>query len=115
MFVNAIVVAGDSSRADIYSGADNCISQITKMVSLGSISNSHFLSLNEVPDVSLFADVAPGANVGIGAKLCTIGYLGFGKDAAVAKRSTWSPIVVFSTTENDAIRDSEPTFVLPRS
>ena len=84
MLVHAVVVAGDGSRADVDTRADDGVAKIVEVVGLGSFAESHLLGLDKVADVRAFADAALGAEMSVGTEDRSIAYFGAVEDAAIA-------------------------------
>ena len=58
MFVDAIVIAGDRSRANVYPFADFRVAKIREVVGLGTLAQFHLLGLDKVSNVGALADIA---------------------------------------------------------
>jgi hypothetical protein len=67
MFAGAVVVAGDGAGTYVYAVSDGCVAEVGEMVGLGAFADPGVFGLYEVADVGLFADLAAGAEVGVGA------------------------------------------------
>src|ERR1700730_16285971 len=63
----AVVIAGNRSRADIRPGADARISNVAQMVNLGARADLRGLHLDEIADVHVLREAAAGAQPGEGA------------------------------------------------
>jgi hypothetical protein len=63
VFVDAIVVAGDSPRPDVHTFADLGVPQIAQVIRLGAFAQPSFLGLNEIAHVGVFTDLTADANV----------------------------------------------------
>ena len=84
VLVDAVVVAGDGSGADVDSVADDGVTEVVQVVRLGALAEGQLLGLDEVSDVRVLADSALGAEVGVGAEDGSVGDGGSVEDAAVA-------------------------------
>ena len=57
---DAVVVAGDGAGADVGSRADPGVADIAQMVGLGAGLDQRLLHLDEIADVDVLAELAPG-------------------------------------------------------
>ena len=64
VLVDAVVVAGDGSGADVGAFADFAVTEVGEMVGFGSLTEARLFHFDEVADVSVFADLVSGAQVG---------------------------------------------------
>ncbi len=84
MLLDAVVVAGDGSGADVDSGADFGVAEIGQVVGLRSLAELDLLGLDKVADVRAFSDVAAGTQMGIGSEDGAGADVGFFQNAAGA-------------------------------
>ena len=84
VLVDAVVVAGDGSRAYIDSLADDGVAEIVQVVGFGTFAEGHFFGLDEVADVGVLADTAFGAEMRVRTEDGAVTDFGAVEDAAVA-------------------------------
>ena len=87
MFVDAVVVAGDSSGTHVDSGSDLRIAKVAEVIGLGAFTQANFLGFTEVADVRAFADLALGPQMGVRTDKRAVRDLGAIEDAAVAQEN----------------------------
>ena len=72
MLVDAIVVAGDGSGADVYSRANFGVSEISQVVGLRALAEADFFGFDEIAYMCAFADVAARAQMRIRTQGCAL-------------------------------------------
>ena len=84
VLVDAVVITGDGASADVDVCSDVGVAEVVEVVRLGGATEANILGLNEVANVSVFADVTGWAKVRVRAEDGVAAYHGLVKDAAVA-------------------------------
>jgi hypothetical protein len=84
VLVDAVVVAGDDSGADVDVGSDDGVAEVVQVICLGALAERGFLGFDEVAYVGAFADAAFGAKMGVGTEDGVVGDLGGVENASVA-------------------------------
>ena len=98
VLVDAVVVAGDGSGADVDARADFGVAEIGQVVGLRSLAQLDLLGLDEIADVRAFADFAAGAQMRIRAEDCAGADAGF-FEMQPGRMGTPSPISESRITE----------------
>src|ERR1035437_546218 len=99
VLVDAVVVAGDDTGADVGPFAHFGIAKVSEVAGLGAFTEFGLLGLDEVAYVGVLANFAAGAQVREGADPGAVGHGAIGKDATLAQEHTVADGAVFNHRE----------------